>query len=113
MTFDPSPNDTGRSTLEIRTSLDNVLENDETFNATLSVPPQYTGQVVEGIPSVATVTINDATSMLKRTKPLYQYIACIYAQNVFIETRESFFSTIYIFMYVKNEQPYIPFLHSP
>ena len=50
-------------TLPVRTNADNIVEEDEYFKATLSLPGAPVGAVV-GTPDTAYVTITDATSML-------------------------------------------------
>ena len=58
------PAGSAKATLPVITNEDNIVEEDEYFNATLSLPGAPVGAVV-GTPDTAYVTITDTTGMLR------------------------------------------------
>ena len=66
-------------TLPVRTNEDNIVEEDEYFNATLSLPGAPVGAVV-GTPDTAYVSIIDTTGMLElENMHLFEFISRILA----------------------------------
>ena len=77
------PAGTVKVTVPVTTLTDNLVEDDEHFKTTLSLPGAPEAVVV-GSPNMASVTINDATCMLGLLLCLYRLHALVRIQHIIL-----------------------------